>query len=329
MKTLVTILLSACATCSFGQTIEKFYTFNWQECEANEGRFYVTILKTDSGYVRKDYFIHEKSLQMSGKYIDKDSKVKNGYFYYFHPNGVIDGFGKYVNGKKEGLWLHYHPNGTLLDSGIYSNGHILGTSLSWHLNGYPQDSTVIDKAGKGLQVTWFDDGSVASAGFITDNAKPSGTWQYFYRNGQVSCKETYQNDAVINKLYCKENGEAITDTTNADREATFPGGIKAWQKYLMKQAYFPDRFQILNADKAVVVITFTVNEDGKVEDIEVSTPFYPEFDKIAKDAIRRSPDWLPSINHNRKVKFTMRQPITFAQREILKTKIADHKGLCS
>jgi hypothetical protein len=250
---------------------------------------------------------------MSGKYSDKESKIHNGYFYYFHPNGVLDAFGKYVNGKKDGLWLHYYPNGMSLDSCVYSNGNIIGTSLSWHLNGYLKDSTVINEDGKGVEVTWFDNGNLASAGFLVKNTKPYGTWKYYHKNGQLSSKETYQNEVLINKSYFNEDGEAVADTTNRDREATFPGGIKAWQKYLLKQAYFPERFQIVNADKAIVVVSFAVNEDGKVEEIEVSTPFYPEFDKIAKNAIIKSPDWLPSINHNRKVKFRMQQPITFSQ----------------
>lgn len=313
MKTLITILLLVCSISLFGQDIEKFYSYNWEECEPIEARFYSAIVKTDSGYVRKDYFIHEKSLQMSGKYLDAASKVADGYFYYFHPNGALDAFGKYVNGKKDGLWLHYYPNEMPMDSGVYSNGNFTGTSLSWHLNGYLKDSTAIDEAGKGLQLTWYDNGNIASAGFITNHIKPYGTWKYYHKNGQVSSKETFQNEVLISKSYFNENGEPITDTTNRDRDATFPGGHKAWLKYLVKHAYFPEEFKIVNADKAVVVVSFTVNEDGKVEEIDVSTPFYPAFDKIAKNVITRSPDWLPSINHNRKVKFRMRQPITFAQ----------------
>ena len=313
MKIFITVLLSVCSTLLIGQDIEKFYTYNWQECEPNEARFYCTIRNTDSGYVRRDYFIHEKSLQMRGKYIDKESRVKNGYFYYFHPNGFLDATGKYENDKKEGLWLHYYPNGMLMDSAVYSNGNIIGTSLSWYSNGYMKDSTVINEEGKGVQITWFDNGNLSSAGFLINHTKPSGIWKYYHKNGQISSKETYQNEVLTNKLYFNENGDAISDTRSNDRDALFPGGDKAWQKYLMKQAYFPEQFKIVNGDKAVVVVTFTINEDGKVEDIEVSTPFYPAFDKIAKNAIAKSPVWLPSINHNRKVKFRMLQPIVFAQ----------------
>ena len=58
-----------------------------------------------------------------------------------------------------------------------------------------------------------------------------------------------------------------------------------------------------------------INEEGKVEDAEVTTPFYPKFDKIAKEAIESSPNWIPAISHNRSVKFWIKQAVTFIQIE--------------
>lgn len=312
MKVFITAVLLISCTYLFGQTIEKYYTYNWKECNADEARFYSTIQNTDSGYVRKDYFLHERSMQMMGKYKDKECKVKDGYFHYYHPNKMLDAIGKYENNEKEGLWLHSYPHGSLMDSGVYSKGNITGTYLSWHSNGFMRDSFVIEDEGKGVQITWFDNGNISSAGFLV-NYSNYGTWKYYHKNGQVSSKETYQNKVVVDKQYFNESGEIIIDTTNKDRDAVFPGGNKAWVKYLLKQIYFPSQFKIVNADQAVVVVNFTINEDGKLEDVEVSTPFYPDFDKIAKNAIMKCPGWLPAINHNRKVKSMMRQPITFAQ----------------
>ena len=81
---------------SEAQKTEKFYDYNWKECEPAMARFYSTIEKTDSGYLHNDYFIHEKKLQMQGLYEDADAKVKNGIFYFYHPNGVLQTVGRYV-----------------------------------------------------------------------------------------------------------------------------------------------------------------------------------------------------------------------------------------
>ena len=313
MKTFSLVILLFSSKTIFGQLTEKYYTYNWKECQPNEARFYTAILKTDSGFLRNDYYIHEKSIQMSGKYADVDLKIHDGYFHYFHSNGSLNAIGKYVNGKKEGLWIHYYPDGMMMDSGVYSNGNSIGITLSWHSNGFMKDSSVININGKGVKVSWFDNGNIESVGYITNFTKIDGTWKFYHKNGQMSSKETYSNDFLTDKLYFDEKGLSITDTTTKERDPIFPGGNKAWVKYLEKQVYFPSQFKIVNADKAVVVVSFTINENGKIEDVDVSTPFYPEFDKIAKNAILKSPDWEPAFNHNRKIKSRVRQPITFSQ----------------
>ncbi|RZM08163.1 MAG: TonB family protein, partial [Pedobacter sp.] len=158
-------------------------------------------------------------------------------------------------------------------------------------------------------------GNPESAGRFVNFDKPDGIWKFYHSNGEVSAKEVYRNGALMDKTYFNEQGEVITDTSATVAHPKFPGGAKAWQKHLLKQIYFPRQFQFTNGDRAVVVVSFTINVEGKVEDVEVTTPFYPEFDKIAKDAVLKSPKWQPAINHNRRVKSHVRQPVTFEQTE--------------
>jgi outer membrane biosynthesis protein TonB len=86
-------------------------------------------------------------------------------------------------------------------------------------------------------------------------------------------------------------------------------------KYLNKHMFFPAQYNITNADEAVVVVDANIDEDGHMTDAEVSTPFYPDFDKIARQAVQKSPDWIPARMHNRHVKFFIRQPVVFSQPE--------------
>jgi len=315
MRYIILLLLVTIFSKVNSQTVEKFFDYRWKSCEANEARFYCTITKTDSGYNRRDYFIVEKSLQMIGKYTDLHCKVPNGHFKYFHSNGFLESEGVYINGKKNGIWLSFHNNGMISDSTMYDHGNISGTSLSWHPNGYISDSTIYNEDGSGIQVTWFENGAPSTAGLYSAGRKQSGKWKYFHSNGAISSIEIYDNGTLTDKTYYDETGKMETDTSSKDRDAIFPGGNSAWLDYLFKNAYFPDQYKIANADKAVVVVSFAVNENGKVVDVFVSTPFYPEFDTIAKNAVLRSPKWKPAIKHNRKVKFWMRQPVTFSQEQ--------------
>ncbi len=314
MKLTFTSLFLSFICISFGQKIEKFYNYKWQECEPNVSRFYSLVNKTDSGFVRKDYFIREKSLQMIGKYKDVECKIKEGYFWYYHPKGIVESSGKYINNKKDGLWIGYYANGRKKDSAVYSNGHKIGSYLSWHSNGRINDSFVYKDIGDTL-VSWFDNGNLSFTGHVSKRNEQEGSWKYYHKNGQVSSIENYTNGMLTDKFYFDENGKVIYDTTNRDRIASFPKGKKGWDKYLDKKLYFPDGAKFINGDEAIVVVSFSINEEGKVEEVIVTTPFHPKFDKIAKEAVENSPNWIPAISHNRNIKFWIKQSVTFVQIE--------------
>lgn len=315
MKSVIFFIVCIYCHQAYAQSVEKYYDYKWNECEPAAARFFAVTTQTDSGYVESDYFIHEKKLQMTGKYEDEAHKIKNGYFYWFHPNGTIESYGKYEHNKKTGLWLSYHSNGMMSDSTVYEDGRMTGTSLSWYANGSMKDSTVADPNGSLVSVGWFENGNLSSAGRYDNQDKRTGVWQFFHSNGKLSARETYVNDVVVNKEYYDENGVKEADTTSTDREAEYPGGINEWINYLYKTCIFPTQYKIVNADKAIVVVLFSVDEKGVVGDVEVTTPFYPEFDRIAVAAIKRSKRWKPAINHHRKVKFYMSQPVVFSQEE--------------
>lgn len=295
------------------QKTTTWYDYNWKECASEQARFFSEVKKTDSGYIRTDYFVQERSVQMTGRFEDEACTVKNGYFRYFHPNKILQSSGLYQNGKKEGLWLSFHPNGMMEDSTVYLHGQPIGTSVSWHSNGYPSDSTVLGEDGRGVNVKWFDNGILSSAGLLINFNLPDGKWKYFHKNGQPSAVEIYEWGILKNKFFYDEKGHEQPDTTNNDRSAGFRGGMQSWLDFIQKRLYFPEQYRLLNITTAVVIVDFTVNEEGKLENIITSTPFYPAFDKIAEAAIAKSPAWIPARNHNRNVKTKMRQQVIFSQ----------------
>jgi TonB family protein len=312
MKKICLVILLFTSLISRAQKIEKFYDYKWELCDPAVARYYTLIKHTDSGWLRYDYFIREKKLQMQGLYKDNACKIEQGSFFYFHANGELESAGRFENGKRLGLWLSYYDNGMMEDSTVYDAGNPVGTSLKWYRNGYPSDSSVQKAGGMTVFVRWFDNGQPSSAGF-TLNGKLHGKWQYFHRNGKLSAFEEYDNGRLLSRDYYDESGIMMSDTSNKDRPALFPGGQKAWSKYILSQLYFPSQYQITGGDQATVVISATIDEDGKVTDIEVVAPFYPAFDDIAVKMMERSPKWMPAMDHNRRVKYYIKQPVTFAQ----------------
>lgn len=295
------------------QKIEKFLDYTDKETDVSNARYYVNIEKTGSGWQRKNYFIRERKLQMAGVYEDSSCQVPLGKFSYFHSNGLLKSSGDFIEGKKEGLWISYYNNGMTSDSTVYKKGNPVGTYLKWHRNGFVSDSAVLNEDGSGVEVTWFDTGSPSSAGRYCSGHYQNGKWQYFHKNGKISAEEIYKNGWLVDRKYFDENGDLQPDTTNKDRTFEFPGGVEAWHKYLHKKGYFPPQYRITNADSVIVVVDAVIDENGKVGDVEIIVPFESAFDNIVKRVVQKSPDWIPAIDHNRKVKSFIRQSIAFIE----------------
>jgi antitoxin component YwqK of YwqJK toxin-antitoxin module len=310
---LLPVLLLFCAAVN-AQKTETFYDFNWKPCKAEESHYISVVEKTDSGWLRKDYYVSTKKLQMQALYEDETCKIGNGKIAWYYANGYPSAIGRYGHGKREGICLSYLSNGMVSDSALYHNDKVVDKRFRWHRNGFMADSITRINESTFVNIGWFDDGSPAYAGYFV-NDEQSGKWKYFYHNGKVSANETYKAGKLIMADYFDETGKVQTDTSAINNEAFFAGGENDWSKYLGKKLYWPANLHFTTPGSVTVGIDFVIDENGKVMDAEVSMPFHPDFDKIALDIIKNSPAWQPARSHNRKVKAYRRQPITFVQPE--------------
>jgi antitoxin component YwqK of YwqJK toxin-antitoxin module len=312
LKLLLFALALYCNT--FAQPKEIFYDFFWKESSPENATYYGVKLKTDSGWLQTNYYILTKKLQMTALYTDEACKVHHGHVYYYHANGIPSAIGRMINNKKEGVCLSYHSNGIISDSALFKNGKVVDKRFQWHRNGMMSDSISRINDSTYVHIGWFEDGNISYAGYEV-NEKQNGKWQYFHHNGQVSALETYTHGKLVKAEYFDEQGQALKDTSMVNREVTFKGGQAAWTKYLGKNLYWPEGLKFTTPASVTVGVSFWVDENGKVSDAEVYLPFHSSFDKIALKTIKNSPDWLPAISHNRKVRVQRRQPVIFAQPE--------------
>ena len=172
------------------------------------------------------------------------------------------------------------------------------------------DSSIYNLEGRIDVTNWFENGQLSKAGKM-HYYKEDGKWQYFHRNGKISAEEVYDVGKLTNRIYYDEAGIALSDTTNRDRAAEC---TKDWKTYLENNLNPPDvRFK--NGDRAVVIVDFSIDEDGKVGDVTLYSSFHKSFDDIAIEVVKKSPLWKPAIDHNRRVKVYKRQPMTFIQED--------------
>jgi len=315
MKPLLLATFILAASHASAQKIQKFYDWQWNETDLPHARFLSITEHTDSGWHRQDFYLSSNSLQMEGTCEDSACKIHNGKFVFAYPDKKLESTGRYAHGKRQGLWLTLHPDGTLADSTVYEAGNPVGTRLSWYRNGMPADSAFYNPDGSGVNVGWFDNGQPSFGGLYAAGYKKNGRWRYYHKNGRLSSIEGYDHGNLTEKQYFNEEGQALTDTTTKDHNAVFRGGSQDWVKYLDGHLHWPSDYTIVNSDQVTVVVSFTIDEDGKVIDAYISMPFHPSFDKIALNTILHSPAWKPAFQHNRRVRYQARQPVIFSQPE--------------
>lgn len=92
-------------------------------------------------------------------------------------------------------------------------------------------------------------------------------------------------------------------------ESTYPGGSKAWARFLNKTFVYPQNAAD-NRIQGTVMIRFIVDQSGNASDVEaVEGP-----DELKAEAIRvikKSGKWNPAIQNGRMVKSYKRQPVVF------------------
>ena len=107
----------------------------------------------------------------------------------------------------------------------------------------------------------------------------------------------------------KEEEDWNKTFTKVEIESEYPGGPRAWQRFLRDNLRFPDEA----ADAGVegfVVVQFIVDVEGNVSDVvAVSGP--QELRAEAIRVIKRSGKWTPAIQNNNKVKSYKKQPLGF------------------
>lgn len=297
--------------CYAQKTIETWYDENWAETHEQLGRYYSHLEHTDSGWYRKDMYISARKWQMLGLYEDKECTQRNGVFYFFYPSGKLKSYGAYEHNKKKGPHFEYFADGSLKDSAFYENNHVKGAAAGWYKNGYPEYKLTYDENGNGVYMNWFDDGQPSSSGWYKNFGQRNGRWQFFHKNGKVSAVELYDMGEIKASQYFNEEGSPENDTSKINQPLTFPGGKKAWSKYIHSQLYFPSNLDIKTGYHVALVVTATIDEKGKVIDVEVDLPIHPQMDKIAVEALMKSPLWLPEKQHNRKVVSTFSQSVSF------------------
>ena len=90
----------------------------------------------------------------------------------------------------------------------------------------------------------------------------------------------------------------------------FPGGTAALLEYLRKNIKYPAICRENNI-QGKVIVTFVVNKDGSIVDIEVIKSVNPSLDKEAIRVISQMPKWKPGSQRGKPVRVKYSVPVNF------------------
>ncbi len=131
--------------------------------------------------------------------------------------------------------------------------------------------------------------------------------------GELETNEPPVDPVIVNKAKVipesefKSGSEIFTAT---EQPAEFPGGAGAWGRYIAKTLKYPKTAQKANIGGRVYV-SFVVNTDGSIQDVQVLKGVGFGCDEEAVRVIKAMPRWIPGKQSGSFVRSRFTQPITF------------------
>ncbi|KQR72255.1 energy transducer TonB [Pedobacter sp. Leaf176] len=106
--------------------------------------------------------------------------------------------------------------------------------------------------------------------------------------------------------------QKIYDFVSVDKIPEYPGGIKKFYEYLGKNIKYPDVAK-KNKTQGKVWLSFIVERDGHLNDVEVIRGLTKETDKEAVRVLSASPKWNAGVIKGKPVRVKYNINVNFSQ----------------
>ena len=270
LNKLIILLIFVSAGASSQVLIDTMYfDGQWEQSSREKARYYRIISTDTSGEFRflvRDFYLSGQ-IQMSGTYKSIRPDNKDGHFIYYNQDGSRQ------------MECHYREN---LLHGPYDE---------WYDSGQKKVSRHFSKDKlDGQFSSWREDGTYRLQAHYSDGAR-NGYFISFYTNGQKARKDLYENDQLI-ESQCFTSGGEPTDYFPYIKMPEFPGGREGILKFIEKHLVYPNEAR-RQGHHGTVIILFTVDEEGKVQDPSVAEGDIASLNREALRIAEAMPRWIP------------------------------------
>lgn len=160
---------------SEGDLVKEIYFVRDAEREIREGSY-------------RQYFMD--SLITYGKYADNK---KTGLWEFFDYSNTLNFAGNYVDNLKDGEWIYYLND--RVSAQIYFNAGKTDSIFGYYENSYQACQVRRFADDSGEIKTYYDNGNLKEVQ-PTQNGKPQGTFQIYFKNGQLHREVLYDKGKI-------------------------------------------------------------------------------------------------------------------------------------
>jgi len=118
------------------------------------------------------------------------------------------------------------------------------------------------------------------------------------------------SDSTVFGGYLLGEGDGLGMGSGLDKFPEFPGGPDGVRRYIELTVNYPVQ-AIKQKINGVVLLSFDVNKQGEIDNIQVERSVNPMLDQEAVKAIKNMPHWKPGLRHGRPVIVKFVIPVRF------------------
>lgn len=279
----------------------------WKET-TQENHVYYRIIKAyyvnADSYQISDYY-KSGTLQMKGTFVDREAVSRIGEFIYYYENGNKKILLNYIKSRPVGKYTSWYENGNKqLEGEYFENTETFTNDVKiiqfWDSN---KNQTVLNSNG------YYDSSSTESSakGLIKDGLK-NGTWSGFEKFNTITYTEEYANGKLISgKSINGKNEENQYD--QVEIRPSPKKGINHFYNYVGKK-FNISKEAYINKIGGKIILTFTVEKDGHIDNIKVVKALGYGLDEEAIRVLENYRDWNPGKIRGNIVSVLFSIPIT-------------------
>lgn len=243
----------------------------------------------------------------------------------FKQDEKIKSIGQYSSiGQKTGEWISTYEDGKIFSKCNYNGNVKLDGKLTLDPTVKPTITFLKESEFSGKKVLF------------------SGEQVYYYKNGNIMLKYNYDDNGKLieyqeydengNSKTIKKSNSVVQTETNSmpigssnkfdisqtdevfstvEQMPSFPGGVNNLYKFLRENIQYPPYCRESDI-QGKVFISFIVNKDGSLSDIQVQKSVYKALDDEALRIVRSMPNWQAGMQSGKPVRVKYNIPILFS-----------------